>query len=157
MNSNYMSKPPSCIWRREANSSCKILLTKQTGDISSWCSSVYDFDEYDQKLFKPQLNQNGSRKPFKTAKSANFSDSCLGRSFRRQNSEPEIHQAKSIENCNTSPSPYNSPCNSGSDISKSSYHQNDSSSAISIPNRKTIRGTENIYSSSFGALNVERE
>lgn len=111
-----------------------------------WPNSIYDFENYDDSTFKPSTTQLASKRRIKQMKRpSNFNDMDFTRMFLRQNSEPEIHAV-------TSPDMYSS---NSSILSSSLVSPSQPSSAITIPSKVRFKKSENVYSSSFGALNIE--
>ncbi|XP_021953845.1 GATOR complex protein Iml1 isoform X3 [Folsomia candida] len=121
------------------------------GDESGWPNSVYDFDSYDDSIFKPSSSQLASKqrriKHMKRPKT--LVDSDFSRIFMRQNSEPEIHATTSTDMYSST----TSIATGSSSLILSSSTQ--PSSAITIPSKIRFRKSDNVYSSSFGALNIE--
>lgn len=122
------------------------------GDEASWPNSVYDFESYDDSIFKlsaaAQLTSRRRAKQFK--RNRNVTDAAdFSKMFFRQNSEPEIHVTASSVMISSN----SSVVTSSSMLLQSSQP----SSAITIPSSVRVKKTDNIYSSSFGALNIERE
>lgn len=120
------------------------------GDEASWPNSVYDFDSYDENIFKPSSGHLSSKKRVKQVKRpTNLSESDFSKIFLRQNSEPEMHQSASSD--------FGGLHNLSSTSERSSIvlSSTQPSSAITIPSKTKLKQMENLYSSSFGALNIE--
>lgn len=124
---------------------CRIPKFKDEGTENPWSNSVYDFDDYDSKIFKfsPTNNSQPLRSALVSKKRVNRTD--FQKFFKRQNSEPEIHPLGLDFQSNGSSSEGSGgiPCENLSP-----------SPAITIP-RKVAALNNHLYSSSFGALNIE--
>jgi hypothetical protein len=129
-------------------------LRQSVPDTTSWPNSVYDFDEYDTKVFQLPSMQSFQRRSLQRKKVGHSisQEVNVNKVFKRQSSEPEIHQGNadlvSLHNS------FNGSI--GDRTSLGSPEPLTSSPAITIPVRK-IAALNHLYSSSFGALNIEGE
>ena len=135
-----------------AQTTYRIPRVKQNGEENSWPNSVYDFDDYDSNIFRLPNSQSNSRRSLQRKKTR-VSEVEITNVFRRQNSEPEIHQ-----NHNPDFTPVRNPSltSLGSDRSALVLPLESSASpAITIPAKQKIARSDQFVSSSFGAFNIE--
>lgn len=129
--------------------------TKHLHDDASWNNSVYDFDDYDDKIFKIPGAHSTLKKRLNSKKSP-LSDAEFSKVFLRQNSEPEMNQS-TFSDPTAGVSGHTQIANVTSDRSSLILPMPSSScsSAITIPTGRALKQREIFYSSSFGALNIE--
>jgi len=111
-----------------------------------WPTSVFDYDSYDENVFKSSGGQTTKKRIKHIKRRTNASESDFSKIFLRQNSEPEMHQSISSD----LGSLHNLSLVSSSMILPSTQP----SSAITIPAHSKLKHSD-LYSSSFGALNIE--
>jgi len=121
-------------------------------DDTSWPNSIYDFDDYDEKIYKLPGSHSLLKKKV-TSKRSPLSETEFNKVFLRQNSEPEMNQSTFSEPAACG---YGmNPSNMGSERLVLPMPSSSCSSAITIPTSRKIKPRENFYSASFGALNIE--
>jgi hypothetical protein len=114
-----------------------------------WPSSIFDYDSYDENVFKSSSSLVSTKKRAKHIKRrTNVSESDFSKVFLRQNSEPEMHQSISSD--------LGSLQNFSIVSSSMIIPPTQPSSAITIPSKTKLKQND-LYSSSFGALNIERK
>lgn len=123
---------------------------KYVNDDAAWPTSFYDFDDYDEKVFKvPGTCSTLKKRPY--SKKSPLTDVEFNKIFLRQNSEPEMNQS-------TFSDPSLSINQMGGPSERTSLlamQPGSCSSAITIPTARKAKTRENFYSTSFGALNIE--
>lgn len=126
------------------------------GDEAAWPNSVYDFESYDDNIFKPSSSQLASKRRIKQIKRPRtVTDVDFTKIFSRQNSEP-IPTDPDIPA--TSHDMSSSSTSSLIGSSSLILSPTQPSSAITIPSKvRGFRKSDNVYSSSFGALNIDRK
>ncbi|CAL8081295.1 unnamed protein product [Orchesella dallaii] len=132
---------------------CHFLMTSSkhnvANDDTSWPNSIYDFDDYDDKIYKIPGSHSAVKKRVASKKSP-LSEAEFSKLFLRQNSEPEMNQSTFSD-----PTACGSVTNPSTDRLVLPLPSSSCSSAITIPTSRKIKPRENFYSSSFGALNIE--
>ncbi|ODM94660.1 DEP domain-containing protein 5 [Orchesella cincta] len=74
---------------------CHFLMTaskQMSNDDTSWPNSIYDFDDYDDKIYKLPGSHSALKKRM-TSKKSPLSEAEFSKIFLRQNSEPEMNQS----------------------------------------------------------------
>lgn len=125
-------------------------------DSAAWPTSIYDFDDYDEKVFKIPGAHSTLKKRLQSKKSP-LSDSEFSKIFLRQNSEPEMMNQSTFSDPTGGVIGNSNLANISSDRTSLILPMPSSScsSAITIPTGRKFKQRDNFYSSSFGALNIE--